>query len=201
MNAYENSLMLTRVYPFTTHDNHIQSQCTPLCDEETNQEYDMREPPGAVEEGEAVSSAGAPVPTGEGEGCSEAEIRPPHVHGGEPLQDGVQHAVRRVDVHGNRSDPLPVRRAAPVGTDRRVGDRVLRAGGDCVRDTAVLGAAPDGQPLRPFLRLQLGGGRSASSWQTTRRFGSIHRTGQRSKRMNSHFTRRIISIELPLRAM
>ena len=142
----------------------------------------MPEPPGAVEEGEAASSAGAPGPAGEGEGCSEAAIRPPHVHGGEPVRDGVQRALRRTGVHGSRSDPLPVRRAAPVGTDRRVGHRVLRAGGDCVRDTAVPGAARDGQSLRPFLRFQLGGGRSASPWQTTRRSRARGRVGQRSEK-------------------
>ena len=58
--------MLTRVYPFATRDNRIQSQCTPLCDEETNQEDDMREPPGATEHSEGLSPTGARVRTGEG---------------------------------------------------------------------------------------------------------------------------------------
>ena len=81
MCAYnENGLMLTRIYPFATHDNHIQSQCTPLCDEQTTQEDDMREPPGAFEESEEVSTASAPVPTERLD-----KIRRSHLHGEQSL--------------------------------------------------------------------------------------------------------------------
>ena len=81
MCAYSvDSLMLTRTHPFATRENHIQWQCTPLCDEQTTQEDDMREPPGAFEESEEVSTASAPVPAERLE-----KIRCSHLHGEQSL--------------------------------------------------------------------------------------------------------------------
>ena len=81
MCAYNaNGLMLTRIYPFATHDNHIQSQCTPLRDEAASLEDGVREPPGTFEKSEEVSTASAPVPTERLE-----KIRRSHLHGEQSL--------------------------------------------------------------------------------------------------------------------
>ena len=66
MCAYnENSLMLTRIYPYATRENHIHSRNALHC-VTMKQRSSLREPFGTTGEGEGLSPTSDPGPTGEG---------------------------------------------------------------------------------------------------------------------------------------
>ena len=157
------SLMLAPVDPFATRENHMQSQGTPLCDEETT----------SIVAKTAYSDDLLEVLHDQMKANAEAWGR---------YASRICTAKRRYETESNTlhngwvcTEVGPVRREAAAATDRRVEDRVPRGEGDCQYDPA------DSQPLRPFFRIQPRGGRSAGAGQTTRRSGTSRGAGQRSE--------------------